>query len=194
MKSVLISIRPEWCEKIISGKKTLEIRKTRPRIETPFKCYIYCTNRKLLYRSGYDKKLHIYCIKEHEYTRNHLINNGHKIYSGKVIGEFVCNKINETGLDSFGIYEIVSEIPNERINIVNESCLSFDEYVKYSNLKPCYAWHISDLVIYDEPKVLAMDCEFITNKSTLTFDDNGEFCYTGLTRPPQSWCYVEKVG
>ena len=43
MKSVLMSIRPEWCEKIANGKKTIEVRKTRPKLETPFKVYIYCT-------------------------------------------------------------------------------------------------------------------------------------------------------
>lgn len=43
MKSVLISIRPEWCAKIASGEKTVEVRKTRPKMNPPFKCYIYCT-------------------------------------------------------------------------------------------------------------------------------------------------------
>ena len=43
MKAVLISIRPEWVEKIIAGKKTLEVRKNRPKLEAPFKCYIYRT-------------------------------------------------------------------------------------------------------------------------------------------------------
>ena len=42
-KAVLISIRPKWCEKIASGEKTIEVRKTRPKLQTPFKCYIYCT-------------------------------------------------------------------------------------------------------------------------------------------------------
>ena len=42
-KAVMLSIRPKWCEKIASGKKTIEVRKTRPKLETPFKCYIYCT-------------------------------------------------------------------------------------------------------------------------------------------------------
>lgn len=44
MKSVLISIKPKWCELIASGKKTIEVRKTRPKIEIPFKVYIYCTH------------------------------------------------------------------------------------------------------------------------------------------------------
>ena len=41
-QAVLISIRPKWCEKIIGGEKTIEVRKTRPKLQTPFKCYIYC--------------------------------------------------------------------------------------------------------------------------------------------------------
>lgn len=48
-KAILISIRPEWCEKIISGEKTIEVRKTRPKMKPPFKCYIYkCGNGKII--------------------------------------------------------------------------------------------------------------------------------------------------
>ena len=48
-KAVLISIRPKWCEKIINGQKTIEVRKTRPKMDTPFKCYIYkCGNGKVI--------------------------------------------------------------------------------------------------------------------------------------------------
>ena len=48
-KAVLISIRPEWCEKIINGQKTIEVRKTRPKMNPPFKCYIYkCGNGKVI--------------------------------------------------------------------------------------------------------------------------------------------------
>lgn len=68
MKSVLISIRPKWCELIASGEKTVEMRKTRPNIQTPFKCYIYCTKRKM-----------VTCSEV----------NG----NGKVIGEFICDKL-----------------------------------------------------------------------------------------------------
>ena len=42
-KAVMLSIRPKWCKKIVNGEKTIEVRKTRPNIATPFKCYIYCT-------------------------------------------------------------------------------------------------------------------------------------------------------
>lgn len=68
-KAVLISIRPAWCEKIICGDKTIEARKTRPKIDTPFKCYIYCT------RCG------------------EILSRGLEILNGMVIGEFTCDKV-----------------------------------------------------------------------------------------------------
>ena len=42
-KAIMLSIRPKWCEKIVNGNKTIEVRKTRPKMNTPFECYIYCT-------------------------------------------------------------------------------------------------------------------------------------------------------
>ena len=76
MKSVLISIKPKWCELIANGKKTIEVRKTRPKCDTPFKCYIYCTKGKSLFWTSdpFDICLDI-CL------------------NGKVIGEFVCDAI-----------------------------------------------------------------------------------------------------
>ena len=43
MKAVLMSIQPKWCELIASGKKTIEIRRNIPKLDAPFKVYIYCT-------------------------------------------------------------------------------------------------------------------------------------------------------
>lgn len=76
MKSVLISIHPEWCSQIENGLKTIEIRKTRPKISTPFKCYIYCTSRVKPFEGGY-------------------------IGLRKVIGEFVCDRIIEAKSGSY---------------------------------------------------------------------------------------------
>lgn len=50
-KSVMLSIRPKWCEKIASGEKTIEVRKTKPKLDTPFKCYIYCTQASVKYQT-----------------------------------------------------------------------------------------------------------------------------------------------
>lgn len=44
-EAVLISVQSKWCELIANGKKTIEVRKTKPRLKPPFKCYIYCTFR-----------------------------------------------------------------------------------------------------------------------------------------------------
>ena len=76
-KAVLISIRPKWCEKIVNGDKTIEVRKTRPKMNTPFKCYIYCTLPK--------------------YPHEDFIATDYpmpQFYGGgKVIGEFTCERI-----------------------------------------------------------------------------------------------------
>ena len=106
-KSVLISIQPKWVEKIASGEKTIEVRKTAPKLQTPFKCYIYCTkpskkyqticgcmviNTDELYRLPNGKIKHdwsgeLMCCNG-EYTRDNFLN-------GKVIGEFVCDRIDD---------------------------------------------------------------------------------------------------
>ena len=176
MKSVLISIQPKWCELIASGKKTVEVRKTKPKLETPFNCYIYCTK----------DKNHCFCTDDGEqYTH---------IGNGKVIGEFVCDKI----------YDITPHFdtptfPNQYIcgwDYGKEfDCLSFEELTSYLNGKKGYGWHISDLVIYDEPRELM---GFWTIKCTNKKGGCGECetkpdCIKPITRPPQSWCYVEEV-
>lgn len=83
MKSVLISIQPKWCELIASGKKTIEVRKTMPKIDTPFKCYIYCT------LSGSNEFFKEDCKGDiAEWNRSKMA-----LKKGKVIGEFVCDEI-----------------------------------------------------------------------------------------------------
>ena len=84
MKAVLISIQPKWCELIASGKKTVEVRKTNPKLETPFKVYIYMTAGEAVYPVT---------INGAPYTCS---NCGGKV----VIGEFVCDRINEITADN----------------------------------------------------------------------------------------------
>lgn len=143
MKSVLISIRPEWVAKILSGEKTIEVRKTHPtKIETPFKCFIYCTKAK---------------IKDEDF----LIVSPNFLYyaSGKIIGEFKCDYILWQHLGELRISEDFE-------NGMRGSCLTRSElysYLKYprgtsflENYKKWefYTWHIFDLKIYDKPKEL----------------------------------------
>lgn len=190
MKSVLISIKPKWCERIASGKKTIEVRKTKPKCDTPFKCYIYCTLSELLTRSHYNSKIYVATNKKYQ---NELERVGNTTLSGKVIGEFVCDEI--TGgfwISPFSDY------------LQSQSCLSYDEVYDYANGKPIFAWHISNLVIYDKPKGLSefhkpciygeesdVSC-FLCDKSGYRPDMHID-CFNEVTTPPQSWCYVEEA-
>lgn len=186
MKAVLISIRPEWCELIANGKKTIEVRKTRPKLETPFKCYIYCTKEHTA-----DDRLWIFGKKARELfgasvNIAHLCGakdvGGAYKGNGKVIGEFVCDKI-------FDIYEFSGSRFWLNEALLKAACLSLDEVKEYAkSAKEIYGWHISDLVIYDKPKELS---EFGKSNYVCPREDC-EGCYECvLTRPPQSWCYVE---
>lgn len=175
MRSVLISIKPKWCELIASGKKTVEVRKTRPKIEAPFKCYIYKT---------FDGRIN---------TIDMLENN-----LGKVIGEFVCDKIDkfhEWQLSPQGKYQKAEQ--HDLDIFLLESCLTFEQVAKYrENLpyfKPLYGWHISDLVIYDKPKELSEFAKICNHNcfAPCPYYQGKEYeCEKPIiTGPPQSWCY-----
>lgn len=170
-KVVLISIRPEWVDKILSGEKTLEVRKTRPKLETPFKCYIYCTN------SG--------------------VATGMWGKHGKVVGEFVCDRIEPItpATEPYGIYDVDDDFVKQT-GLVNGALWD------YGHGKTLYGWHISNLEIYDTPKELPQfrkccgtrDCD-----KCKFWENTGEYagCLTSearrLNRAPQSWCYVEEL-
>ena len=172
MKSVLISIKPQWCKLIANGKKTIEVRKTKPKIETPFKCYIYCTKGKPIFEQS------AFC---------------NDISNGKVIGEFVCENIETIDL----IYSENLRQANSKINeILKNSCLSAYDLLVYLSRdnkdKNGYAWYISNLVVYDKPMELS---EFRSYNCRAYIDENSYPMPTHeITRPPQSWCYVEKKG
>lgn len=183
MKSVLISIQPKWCELITSGKKTIEFRKTKPKLDTPFKCYIYCTKGELLTRSNNNGK--IYVASSPKYQKA-LERNGNITLSGKVIGEFVCDEIIEILPDNeiYGTYDISDDE-------VIASCLVNGDLWDYGKGKNLYGWHISNLVVYDKPRELGefrkpIECHRGKDR------ENCVGCWDcEITHPPQSWCYVE---
>lgn len=182
MKSVLISIQPQWCELIAAGKKILEVRKTRPKLETPFKCYIYCTlsGSKEFYNADLDGDVA-------EWNRGKWSER-----KGNVIGEFVCDNT------------VCVDVDNCK-QISAESCLPLRDMWKYARPKSLYdlkAWHISNLKIYDMPKELSefrKACGTQNCDGCQFWENTGEYagCLTSeerrLRRPPQSWCYVKEV-
>ena len=124
--SVLISIRPKWCELIAIGKKTVEVRKTAPKLQTPFKCYIYETLDKKYENIGvYDPNAPLYKNFVH--------------YPGKVIGEFICANIRPV-----------------LAGYIHGACLTYDGITSYlgRNGHGC-GLEIRNLVIYDKPKELS---------------------------------------
>lgn len=139
--AVLLSIKPEWCGLIANLKKTVEVRKTKPKLETPFKCYIYCTNG-----APYLNRHNGYLYLE---AKNILGGRGYGIYerlSGKVIGEFICDGITKHRADT-----MVQAYYNNPV----ETCLSDVEIKRYANGRVLYYWNIASLVIYDKPKELS---------------------------------------
>ena len=176
-KAVMISIQPKYCELIASGKKTIEVRKTAPKLQTPFKVYIYQTKKKWIYRLL--KKL--------------------GLYQGKVIGEFVCDRI-----DEFLVFENKT-VQYWNYHNLEKSCLTYDEIANYIGTnKKGYGLHIFDLKIYDKPKELwefsypctgkkCSKCQYEIRED-LAFGEVGVGCGRNhITHPPQSWGYVEEM-
>jgi len=107
--------------------------------------------------------------------------------NGKIIGEFVCDKM-------YGIYysicphdqPVFEEIGTlNRPNVMGETCLSAIELNDYLNGNTGYGWHISAPQIYDKPRELS---EFHKPEmpTGLRYEDDT------IKRPPQSWAYVEE--
>ena len=166
MKAILMSIHPKWCNLIASGTKTIEVRKTAPK-DTPFKVYIYQTK----YRGG-----------------NFIVNEAlNTVYGGgKVIGEFVCDKVIKTcGWRLRGNTGWCAKRTEAEEKFPTSACLTIDEIVEYAGGegREVSGWHISDLKIYDKPKELGM---FLTPNGT-----GGVLGNHYLSHPPRSWQYVE---
>ena len=198
MKSVLIAIRPQWAEKIAKGIKTIEVRKTAPQ-EVPFKAYIYES------RNGGHRCKH--CNEKDSCYSYAPKNVGCYNGSGKVIGEFICDKVDKIMTLQHTYYNFLG-VPLARITeygIWNDDlpqmCLTKKEIEEYGKGKTLYGWHISDLKIYDKPRELSefsRPCSYsglcFSCKRTSFKKDGNLLCNTKITRPPQSWMYVEDLG
>lgn len=209
MKSVLISIKPKWCELIANGKKTIEVRKTKPKCDTPFRCHIYCTKPKMItkyvfrpedYPENMRPQKPVFCKQPDASSPFCSVVNG----NSKVIGEFICRNIDRLAVcgydnrntelrrvdDNWKVYDL-------DYDYLNKCQLSLDNLKKYSSGGGLYGWHISDLVIYDEPKELsefAKPCNHNCFAPCPYYQGKEYECEKPtITRPPQSWCYVEEV-
>ena len=169
-KAVMLSIRPKWCEKIIIGRKTMELRKSVPKLKVPFKCYIYCT-------SG-----HPYIsVKCGNLDRDTVRTNTVGRCNGKVIGEFVCDYIlQRCEMANADIAEQQSCIYGWHIS----SLRIYDQPRELSEF-----WR--DCLEYSELSTNCWSCENVCGDGDETDCNTDGRLY--LHRPPQSWCYVEAM-
>ena len=206
MRSVLISINPHWCQLIANGYKKVEVRKSAPKMDAPFKVYIYCTNKRPflawadVFRGNWETEFTTISGYSREQAEKIW-----DIFNGHIIGEFVCKRV--------GVYPMQTASVNELSAL---SLVSATELHKYAgNNTELYGWHISELEIYDSPKslsdfVVEGDCDCLNCKKCSWFDkgngfnveDDCNLAYQNiqrkvplkpLFRPPQSWCYVEEL-
>lgn len=191
MKAILMSIQPKWCELIASGKKTVEVRKTKPKLDVPFRVYMYCTNSKEMLwvlreneRAFTPEKIATICAAKN-------VGGAYKA-NGKVIGEFVCDKLVWvlSHPDAFAGH------PCYYTKALEDACMTEDEAETYSSGADVYGYHISDLVIYDKPKRIGEFCKPCDRDPLCDCNyckAHGRSPRYFITRPPQSWCYVEEV-
>ncbi len=214
-KAVMLSIQPKWCELIEKREKLIEVRKNRPKLKTPFKCYIYCTKGfPIVFGRGNKwSSSHYHEMSDWERQFHDDCNE----WNGKIIGEFVCDRINRYG-DYDGNTDSPYFITPEDLK---QTCLTFGELVKYGRNDIVYGWHISDLVIYDNPRELGEfwvrsnhpDCDLCAHvpvdMSPDEFVWHNDFCgechrlsYKSMwathfrkriTRAPQSWMYCQPI-
>jgi predicted transcriptional regulator len=164
----MLSIRPKWCEKIARGEKTIEVRKTRPKLDTPFRCYIYRTKG----------------------TVSHIINDEwvKMEVGGTVIGEFTCDRIYEIAPLNHAPDDVEKRACLTREEIVNY--LKGTGYGWHISDLRIYD-PLRELTEFQRPCPNDIYCE-----TCAMYSNNNGICNNGalpLRRPPQSWCYVDDV-
>ena len=188
-KAVMLSIRPKWCEKIISGEKTIEVRKTKPKLDTPFRGYIYCTLQ------GCNEFFRVDLGRDvAKWNRGKWADR-----KGNVIGEFTCDRIYKIDKDSTGFLfkagglSVYKQAAEEKCDL----CVAMTDDELHGYLGHCqgYGWHISDLRIYDAPRKLSeFERPYKCNECDAKWATECNACHEEgkIKRPPQSWCYVQE--
>ena len=119
--------------------------------------------------------VYIYCTKS-----NYLgfISNR---YIGKVVAKFTLNKVEE--IDKYQSMNPLYTLP---------ACLTANEWCDYLGEKVGYAWHISNLEIFDKPKELSEFYQYkFIEDTNITHKEQHFRPYLKLTKAPQSFCYIE---
>lgn len=169
-KAVMLSVRPKWVEKIANGEKTIEVRKTRPKLDTPFKCYIYCM------QSG----VALGAWGKH----------------GKVVGEFTCDRIDRLAPanEPYGIYDIDDDYVLQTC-LWNGALWDYGHGTPLygwhiSNLK---IYDTPKELIEFHTWKKCKSCSKSGYESTACIYDENCMIPAAIAKAPQNWCYVENM-
>lgn len=201
MKSILISIRPQWVALILNLIKKDEIRKGTAigkainrliKEQGVAPMLIYCTKNEHLYRTNkgyFSSKKPLTVGKGTGYTF---------AYSdeGKVVARFNATAdLLELKMIEGGLYFTTPDrdcfTPNLDLN-ENAQIDNF-ELLHYTGTKlgtKITAIHISNLEIFDKPKELSEFRQPRDSYGKVNWNTE-DYYYMELTKAPQSWCYIE---
>lgn len=186
MKSIMLSFKPNYIEKIFSNKKKIDVRKIKPNIEPPFKCYMYCTKNK-----GLNDIL----------WTTYPIGSIKNYSNGKIVGEFICDDI----------YCYNTKTADKYSYIRKSSGFTEDEFKEYiNNSERFYVLTISDVIMYNELKSLTdfrrictcrnkdniclnHDCISVNHIYDKDMNVIKSYCCDFITKAPQSYYYVEEI-
>ena len=196
MKSILLSVQPEWVDRICTVigernglpvyEKQDEVRKSRPNVSVPFKVYIYETKGRT--------------------DTPWVDEDGHTIYKGRgqVIGHFICDRMTYIAarVDDHGEKHLEN-------TAFLRTCLTnlelFNSLYREGGRCSGWAWHISALKIYEKPRALSefkrpcpvsdcQECSFALWQTNTFISESRIVGCTQKIKAPQSWCYVMEEG
>lgn len=123
----------------------------KPYLETPFKCYIYCTNARpfLVWGDVFRGTWVTEFTRLSGYGRAEA-DRTWDVFNGHVAGEFVCDWVEtiKAATEPYGIYDVGDYF-------VAQTRLVDGALWDYGKGATLYGWHISNLKIYDTPKPLS---------------------------------------
>lgn len=214
VKAVMLSANPKSCSWIAEGIKTVDIRKTRPKLEPPFKVYVYCTKPEErlvciikdgddIYGETYHGKTQFIKVEKHDYPMF--------VKEQKVIGEFVCDEIRFATLSDLIVKEDAEKIWRGTL-MGKKELLCYLGYKRGTSIYDAkrygfYLWHISNFKLYDNPRDIDdfftdkececdhKNCKYFDRGNGYNVEDDCLAYYDRkpLFKAPQSWCYVKEV-
>lgn len=183
MKAILMSIHNEHILNIHSNKKTNELRTSPPKIECPFKVYVFDTTSS----GGCGKVVSEWIcdrmVRWHIYMGVPI----HLTSTGCVSAEDILKYTNRGQKDLTAMHIsnlVIYDTPKELSEFEKPWKEWIDKNGTWHDIRPCQCGKPCEHAIWDD----AENCE------CCSIDYDGENCpKIKIKTPPQSWCYVEEL-